>query len=326
MPNLTLIKDTLMLLRLNRNDMSSLNFTELFQTYPRLDRLEMDVCEIATWPDFSGAHKLKHVYLQSNKFTSYPANPGFPANSILQTLNIHNNMVDNTLSSISSFFENLPHLRYLEMNNVGLTTWPHVSGYISRLIVFHVAGNKLNGFDFNRLLGVDSVSSPHLPPEGHRSLTNWNINSINLDYFPEEMFTIFPKLSQLRMGGNGQMTNVPNFTLAQSTLVRLEMHSNGIGANSPYPSFNYETVFHNMVKLRDIIMHNNFIRRFPFSAEFILTHLPVLEELNVKKNLLSTVPDLTAVGDASHYDDLLVSFVYFLGALVQWFHVRLLCG
>ena len=307
MVNLTLIKDTLLRLQLHHMDMSTMNFTDLFQTYPLLDTLEMDGCKVASWPDFSAAHKLKYINLNWNKITSYPPTLGFPTDNVLQTLHISGNKAPNVLTSISSFFEGLPNLIQLGMSSVDATTWPNVSGYIHNLRLLHVASNPLNGIDTQLFLGVDNLTSPELPPEGYPLFTDLNLNSIRLTYFPEELLTIFPNLRYLRLGYNqGYISNVPNFTLIYSTLYVLEIqyNDNGQGEPSPYPTFHYETVLHNMIKLNYLYMHRNFIPNSPFSAEFIIQQFPALRYLILEDNLIQTLQDLTPVGNAPHHDDL----------------------
>ena len=102
----------------------------------------------------------------------------------------------------------------------------------------------------------------------------------------------------------GHITNVPNFTLIHSTLTVLEIQNNGQGEQSPYPTFNYETVFDTMTQLIKLYMHRNFITTFPFSAEFIVQQFPALQILNLSENLIQTVPDLTPIGNVPHHDDL----------------------
>ena len=305
MPNLTLIKDTLVRLQLHNMNMSSMNFTELFKTYSKLTTLEMHGCMVASWPDFSLAHKLKHINLNWNKITSYPSTPGFSLDNILEMLHISGNKATSVLSSVSSFFEGLPNLMRLGMNNVEVTTWPNVSAYIHHLCLLHVASNPLNGIDTQAFLGVDNLMSSELPPGGYSLLTNLNLNGIHLTHFPEELFVIFPRLRYLRIGHNqNYISNIPNFTLIHSTLYILEIQYNGQGEHSLYSTFNYQTVFDRMTELIKLHMHRNFIRNFPFSSDFIVQQFPVLQILNLTDNLIQTVPDLTPVGNAPHHDDL----------------------
>ena len=305
MVNLTLIKDTLVRLQLHHMNMSSMNFTELFQTYSKLATLEMDECEVASWPDFSAAHKLKFINLNRNKITTYPLSPGFPANNILGTLHISGNKATNVMSSISSFFESLPNLIRLGINGVSATMWPNVSGYIHNMQLLRVGSNPLNGIDAQLFLGVDNLTSPELPPGGYPLFTDLNLNNIHLTYFPQELLKIFPNLKYLRMGYNqGYISNVPNFTLIHSTLYFLDIRHNGNSVNSPYSTFNYETVFNNMTKLNTLHMQRNFIRTFPFSPKFIIQQLPALQIFLLVNNLIQTLPDLTPVGNAPHHDDL----------------------
>ena len=313
MVNLTLIKDTLVGLQLHSMDMSSMNFTELFQTYPKLTTLEMASCRVASWPDFSAAHKLKYINLNSNKMASYPATLGFPPDNVLETLHISGNKATNVLTSISSFFTGLPHLRGLGMGSVDAATWPNVTGYIENLRLLHIYNNPLNGIDTQAFLGVGNLSSSDLPPGGYPLFTDLHLNGIRLPYFPEELFMVFPNLRYLRMGYNEfYITNVPNFTLIHSTLYVLEIQYNGQGEQSPYPTFNYETVFNNMVILRYLYMHRNFITMFPFSAEFIVQQFPALQLLHLSDNLIQTVPDLIPVGNAPNHDDLEVLHIMLL--------------
>ena len=305
MKNLTLNNDTLVRLQLHHMDMSSMNFTELFQTYSKLARLDMEECNVASWPDFSAAHKLKYIILNRNKITRYPLTPGFPPNNILETLHISGNKATNGMSSISSFFENLPNLKELGMNSVNATMWPNVSGYIDNMQMLQVGSNPLNGIDTQLFLGVDNLTSLDLPPGGYPLLTDLNLNNIRLTHFPEELLKIFPNLKYLRMGYNqGYISNVPNFTLIHSTLYFLDIRSNGNRVKSPYSTFNYETVFNNMTKLNTLHMQRNFISTFPFSAEFIIQQLPALQLFPLVGNLIQTLPDLTPVGNAPHHDDL----------------------
>ena len=305
MKNLTLNKDTLVRLQLHHMDMCSMNFTELFQAYSKLARLDMEECNVFSWPDFSSAHKLKFINLNRNKITTYPLTPGFPPNNILETLHISGNKATNVLSSISSFFESLPNLMGLGMNSVNATLWPNVSGYIHNIQMLHVGSNPLNGIDIQLFLGVDNLTSPELPPGGYPLLTDFDLNGIRLTYLPEELLVIFPNLKYLRLGYNqGYISNVPNFTLIHSTLYFLDIRSNGNSVNSPYSTFNYETVFNNMTKLNTLHMQRNFIPRFPFSAEFIIRQLPALQLFLLVGNLIQTLPDLTTVGNAPHHDDL----------------------
>ena len=320
MVNLTLIKDTLVRLQLHQMDMSSMNFTELFQTYSKLEILEMEGCKVASWPDFSAAHKLKYINLNWNKITSYPPVPGFPSDNVLETLHISGNKATNVLSSVSSFFEGLPNLIRLGMSSVDATIWPNVSGYIHNMQLLHVASNKFNGLDTKLFLGVDNLTSAELPPGGYPLLTDLNLNGIRLTYFPEELLTIFPNLRYLRLGYNqGYISNVPNFTLIHSTLYVLEIqyNDNGQGEPSPYPTFNYETVFHDMVKLNYLYLNRNFIPNFPFSAEFIIQEFPALRYLILQDNLIQTLPDMTPVGNAPHHDDLEVQKLCFLSEITQ---------
>ena len=234
MVNLTLIKDTLVRLQLHYLDMSGMNFTELFQTYTELTTLEMAGCMITSWPDFSAAHKLKHINLNSNKMTSYPATLGFPSDNLLETLHISGNKASNVLTSISSFFEGLPHLSRLGMGGVDAATWPNVSGYIQNLRLLHIYNNPLNGIDTHAFLGVENLTSSDLPPGGYPLFTDLHLNGIRLTHFPEELFTAFPNLRCLRIGYNQDyITNVPNFTLIHSTLYVLEIQYNGQGEHSP---------------------------------------------------------------------------------------------
>ena len=302
MPNLTLIKDTLRRLQIHNMDMSSMNFTELFQTYTLLETLEMHACRVPHWPDFSLAYKLKYVQLDWNKITSYPSSLGFPVNNVLETLHISGNKATNVLDSVSTFFEGFPHLTGLGMTNVGTSVWPNVSSYIGTMRLLRVGGNPLNGIDYERFLGVKNYTSPELPSGGYPNFQDLNLVGMSLEYFPNELFSIFPRLVQLRMGYNQfYLTNVPNFTLVQSTLHVAEIQYNGQGLNSPYPTFNYETVFHNMVRLSYLYMHWNLIPRFPFSAEFIINQFPALRILHLRENLIESIPDLTSVGNTAQH-------------------------
>ena len=309
MPNLTLIKDTLHRLQVPDMDMSSMNFTQLFQTYTELEHLEVYSCKITAWPDFSLAYKLKQLNLNYNKITSYPPTPGFPANNILETLHISGNKADNLLDSISSFFEGLPRLIRLGMSDVGTTVWPNVSSYIGTLSMLHIATNPLNGIDFPRLLGVNNVTSPELPPGGYPNFVDLHLNTIGLRYFPEELFSIFPKLNHLRIAYNQDLTNVPNFTLIHSTLSHLEIQYNGYKLHSPYSTIDYETVFHDMTRLNNIYMWYNNLPKFPFSAEFLINHMPALRRLYIRDNMIESIPDLTSVGNTAYHGDMLVGFL-----------------
>ena len=305
MKNLTLNKDTLVRLQLHHMDMSSMNFTELFQTYSKLARLDMEECKVASWPDFSSAHKLKYITLNRNKITTYPLTPGFPPNNILETLHISGNKATNVMSPISSFFENLPNLMGLGMNSVNATMWPNVSGYIHNMQMLQVGSNPLNGIDTQLFLGVDNLTSLDQQPGGYPLFTDLNLNNTRLTHFPEKLLKIFPNLKYLRIGYNqGYISNVPNFTLIHSTLYFLDIRDNGNFAKSPYSTFNYETVFNNMVRLNYLHMQRNFISTFPFSAEFIIRQLPALQLFPLVGNLIQTLPDLTPVGNAPHHDDL----------------------
>ena len=173
--------------------MSSMNFTELFQTYSQLARLEIASCMVTSWPDFSAAHKLKHINLNWNKITTYPSVPGFPPDNILETLHITGNKATNVRSSISSFFEGLPNLMRLGMNHVDAPVWPNVSRYIHNMQLLFVGFNPLNGIDTQAFLGVDNLTSPDLPPGGYPLFTDLNLNRIRLTYFPEELLIIFPQ-------------------------------------------------------------------------------------------------------------------------------------
>ena len=279
------------------------------RAYTQLENLEMHNCKVPSLPDFSFAHKLKHINLNYNKITSYPPTPGFPTDNVLETLHISGNRADNLLDSISGFFEGLPRLTRLGMNNVGTSVWPNVSSYIGTLRMLHVGGNPLNGIDYERFIGVNNVTSPELPPGGYPNLVDLDVHGIMLTYFPEELFSIFPRLTHLRMAYNQfYLTNVPNFTLAHSTLHVIDIRYNGQGLNSPYPTFNYETVFHDMRNLRYLYMKQNLIERFPFSPDFIINQFPVLRFIGLQDNLMQIIPDLTSVGNTAHHGDLQVTF------------------
>ena len=191
------------------------------------------------------------------------------------------------------------------MGGVDAATWPNVSGYIQNLCLLHIYSNPLNGIDTHAFLSVENLTSSDLPPGGYPLFTDLHLNGIRLTYFPEELFTVFPNLRYLRIAHNQDyITNVPNFTVIHSTLHVLEIQYNGQGEHSPYSTFNYQTVFHNMVQLSHLYMHRNFITTFPFSAEFIVEEFPVLRLFHLVDNLIQTVPDLTPVGNAPHHDDL----------------------
>ena len=85
---------------------------------------------------------------------------------------------------------------------------------------------------------------------------------------------------------------MPNFELIRYALEILDINYNYGG--TPYPTFDYETVFHNMTKLKTLRMNVNETKKFPFSAEHIQTNFPVLKLLHLSGNLIELMPNLTA--------------------------------
>ena len=129
----------------------------------------------------------------------------------------------------------------------------------------HLSGNKdIRTIDPQALLGVENFTSPELPQGEYLSLTYINLHETGIEFFPTELFNIFPELSGLVISKNS-IKNIPNFSLLQHKLITLDFSYNDGGENyelSPYPDCEYESVLKNMTKLKVLHMSGNGIKNF----------------------------------------------------------------
>ena len=151
-----------------------------------------------------------------------------------------------------------------------------------------------------------------------------HLGNIRLSIFPDVIFSLFTNLQILRISSNGPLSNVPSFTLIHPTLRHLEMQSIGRTENSPYPTFDYTTIFRQMTRMTLLYMYTNNLQQFPFpSAEYIETHFPALTRLHVADNMIQSIPDLTSL--AATHSSLIVSMERYNGFFVYSFSALCFC-
>ena len=253
--------------------MSTLDFYDLFTTYTELKFLHIYGCSIDIWPNLTAAYKLEYLNINSNKITSLLTTIGLPqSNTVFRELHMGGNSF--SISFLPQFLSSLQNLRILGLWNTGATVWPNVSNSIGNLRYLNIESNPLYTINTKLLCGIDNFTSPELPPGGY-PLRDLYLGNIRLSIFPDVMFALFPNLQVLRISSNDPLSNVPNFTLIHSTLRHLEMQSIGRTENSPYPTFDYTTIFRQMTRMTLLYMYTNNLQQFPFpSAEYIGNTLP----------------------------------------------------
>ena len=295
MTNLTLINATLHNVLVHEIDMSSVDFYDIFTTFTNLRAVQMHGCKLTSWPNLTAAHKLELLNINYNKITSLPTAHGLsPSNTVFRELHMGGNSF--TISFLPQFLSGLSNLERLGLGNTGATVWPNISGSIHNLQLLIIERNPLYVINSKLLFGVDNFTSQELPPDGY-PMVDLNMGDTKISNFPDEMFILFNKLQVLRIRDNPSLTNIPNFTLINSTLRHLEMHGIGKGWSSPYSTFDYTTVFRHMSKMTLLYTYSNNLNKFPFpSAEYIKEHLPILNRLHVAINLIQRIPDLTGLG------------------------------
>ena len=111
--------------------------------------------------------------------------------------------------------------------------------------------------------------------------------------FPSEVLKIFPKLRILELSSQKDWYTgaVPNFALVQNTLEHLYLND----IQGSFRTVDFTLVFKKMAKLRTLQMISMDQEHFPFPVEFILKNFPALRSLDLRNNLISTVPDLSLV-------------------------------
>ena len=291
-PNLTLINETLKYLYIRNADLSDVDFTEILLEYRSLHTLDIYSTYRTTWPDFSAADNLQSIMVGAT-LNDLPQYNGFPPQNSLTSLYFHTNDFADKLSPF--FFSKLNNLKSVRFINSKLTVFPNISEIIMTVEHIHLSGNKdIQTIDPEALLGVDNFTSPELPQGGYPSLTYINLHETGIDFFPSQLFSIFPELSGLVISKNS-IKNIPDFSLLQHKLITLDFSYNDGSENyelSPYPHCEYESVLKNMTKLKVLHMSGNGIKTFPFSLEHIMTHFPKLEILGLKDNLIEIIPDI----------------------------------
>ena len=294
------MRGTLQTLYINDNNIYNKSLTFDFV---ELRTLSLKECSISTWPNFS-APKLSYLNINSNFIKALPAVANLPA---LEKIILKGNNLSNTFQG--SFLKGLDKLSHLDMIDCGMTVFPNISSVIDTLTRLELGDNPFGAVDPLALLGVNNFTSPDIPINGYPLLETLELFNNDLTHFPEELFKIFPNIKSLHISGeNSFITNVPNFSLLQNSLEFLDVHYN----KGPYSNYPCETIFQNMSRLKEILMYNNEITSFPFSAQHIITHLPQLEILNLERNWIENLPDLTTVGSAARAHRLEVSIMHCL--------------
>ena len=288
LPNLDPINTTLRDLSLKENDFSS---ASLAINLPELTHLYLSKCSISTWPDVYGCPKLMELDLSSNDMTSLPTNHILPSGNALEKLFLRNNKFADSFRGI--IVENLDNLKLLHMDNCGMTVFPNISLVIDTLTAIRMNKNKLTEIDPWAMLGVENFTSPAIPDNGYPKLITLEISKNRFNIIPSEIFGIFSRIKTFKMADNANyITQVPNFYPLKDSLQYLELQGN----KGPFTTFNYETSFRSMSKLKSIKLQSNELAPFPFSSAHILTHLPSLTSLVLSNNLLESLPDLSSVG------------------------------
>ena len=306
-PNLTLINETLTFLYIRNADLTEVDFTEIFSVYRSLHTLDIYSTVRTAWPDFSTANNLKWI-MAGATLNDLPEHNGFPPNNSLTTLYFHTNDFSNKLSPV--FLHGLNNLKSIRFINSKLTVFPNMSEIIKTVEYIHLSGNKdIRTIDPQALLGVYNFTSPQIPQGGYPSLKYMNLHETGIEFFPPQLFHIFPGLSSLFINKNS-IRNIPDFSLLQHKLITLDFSYNDGAENyelSPFPDCKYEFVLKNMTKLKFLYMNGNGIRNFPFSLEHIMTHFPKLQVLGLKDNLIQIIPDISPIKTAEFNPNLKVN-------------------
>ena len=302
-----MINETLKYLYMRNADLRDVNFSEIFSVYRNLHTLDIYSTLRTTWPDFSTADNLQSIMV-GRTLNDLPEYNGFPPDNSLTTLYFHTNDFSNKLSPV--FFHGLNNLKTIRFINSKLTVFPNISKTIMTVEYIHLYGNNdIRTIDPQALLGVDNFTSLELPQGGYPSLNYINLHETGIEIFPPQLFHIFPELSGLVISKNG-IKNIPDFSLLKHKLITLDFSYNEGAENyelSPYPDCQYESVLRNMTKLKVLHMGGNGIKNFPFSLNHIMKHLPKLELLGLKDNLIQITPDISPIKTAEYNPKLKVN-------------------
>ena len=76
-----------------------------------------------------------------------------------------------------------------------------------------------------------------------------------------------------------------------------------------------------MTKLVKLDMNLNQMEKFPFSAEYLQTHLPVLQKFQLADNMIGRIPNLTVLRAVDSLNKLVASSTFIIMSYSENIHV-----
>ena len=284
------INNVLKELQMGSNPFQIPEFFSLRANIPHLSYLELSRSELTTWPNLSTLPQLVTLNLAYNRILRAPHNHGLPENNLLTTLHLQGNQ-EFGVNLSSTFFNNLPRLSTLVLDDCGFTQFPNISDVIDTLTRIFIRTSDIETIDLTALTGseISETATPMSP------LTEFRMPNAKLREFPSEIFKIFPKLRILELSSQKDRYTgaVPDFSLVQNTLEHLYLND----IQGSIKTVDFTKVFKKMLKLRTLQMYSMNLEDFPFPVEFILKNFPALRSLDLRNNLMSTIPDLSLVAE-----------------------------
>ena len=266
MPNITTLKNTLVVLRISHNDIGDI-FTvhpNLFEYFPNLSHLYVAYSKIYEWPNVTSASNLVRLDIKGNQISVLPnmTGLGFPVENNLKELYLSYNTLSHPVAA--NVWVGLPKLEKLTLTNCGIAIWPNFS-FASNLILLALHKNFITdvpslGFptnnkvkelllQFNNLSTIEPNEWNYFP-----ALIKLNLHSCHISTWPN--LTSSPNLQDLYLHAN-KLTALPSEHGLSENLKVLYLQGNNFGGTIP------ESFVNSLPKLRILRIHNIGLTQFP---------------------------------------------------------------
>ena len=206
--NDNLLKGLSSLVELDLSKNKLKNIPETIQFLPFLEILKVSNNQLLTIPNGLGAlTRLKKIYLNENSLQFLPPNL-FSQMIGLEEIYLYKNRLENICDNYSSIFDNMKHLKFLDIHSNYLT-------FFNIFTEMPVLDALL--LSYNQIQSINGLDKCY-------NLTNLDLNNNKITDFPSDILKL-KKLSTLNLQNN-DLNGIPNTLGLMNNLVRLNIEGN----------------------------------------------------------------------------------------------------